>query len=61
MDSRTHDEPREQDTTKGQEGTTFKREGPQPATNDTGGTVEEMNRAAEDAMLRNVRPDEAID
>jgi hypothetical protein len=36
---------------------TFKREGPEPPAGDTGETVEEMNEAARDAVLRNVRPD----
>jgi hypothetical protein len=40
---------------------TFAREGLTPTQNDTSGSVDEMNRAAEDALLRNVRPDEQID
>jgi hypothetical protein len=40
---------------------TFAREGPTPPQNDTGKTVDEMNRAAEDALLRNVTPDEQVD
>jgi len=51
---------RERDDTPA-DGTAFKREGPTSADADTGDTVEEMNRAAEDALLKNVRPDEAID
>jgi hypothetical protein len=39
---------------------TFKREGPEPPHGATGVTVEERNDAAEDAYLRNVDPDEAI-
>jgi hypothetical protein len=38
---------------------TFKREGPEPGTGDTGRNVEEMNRKAEEAMLSNVRPDDS--
>lgn len=41
----------------GQGGETFKREGPEPAENPTGRNVEEMNREAEDAVIRNVEPD----
>jgi len=40
---------------------TFAREGPAPPQNETGDSVDEMNRAADDAMLRNVRPDDQID
>ncbi len=40
---------------------TFKREGPQPAQNDTGRNVDEMNRAAEESVIRNVTPDEQTD
>lgn len=36
---------------------TFKREGPEPPAGDTGETVDEMNEAAHDAVLRNIRPD----
>jgi hypothetical protein len=42
-------------------GATFKREGPTPATRDSGGSVDEMNRAAEDSIVRNVTPDEQTD
>ena len=42
-------------------GATFKREGPTPATEDTGRTVEEMNRAAEDSLIRNTTPDQQTD
>jgi hypothetical protein len=42
-------------------GTTFKREGPAPAEKDSGRNVEEMNRAAEDSLVRNVTPDEQTD
>jgi hypothetical protein len=40
----------------GEDNTTFKREGP-PASNDTGGDVESMNRAAARSIERNVRPE----
>jgi hypothetical protein len=40
---------------------TFAREGPSPPQNDTGQSVDEMNRRAEESVLRNVRPDEQID
>jgi hypothetical protein len=43
------------------EESTFAREGPTPPRNDSGRTVDEMNRAAEDALLRNVTPDERVD
>lgn len=36
---------------------TFKREGPVPPAGDTGDTVEDMNEAAREAVLRNIRPD----
>lgn len=39
----------------------FKREGPEPAKGDTGDTVEEMNKAAEDSLIQNVEPHESID
>jgi hypothetical protein len=52
----TSDRPKESS-----EHTTFAREGPTPPQNDTGETVEEMNRAAEDALLRNIRPDQQVD
>jgi hypothetical protein len=42
-------------------GATFKREGPTPATRDSGDSVAEMNRAAEDSVVRNVTPDEQTD
>ncbi len=45
----------------GQGGETFKREGPAPATNDSGETVEDMNREAEESLVRNVEPDEPVD
>jgi hypothetical protein len=45
----------------GEPGETFKREGPTPAANDSGGTVDEMNRAAEESVIRNVTPDEQTD
>lgn len=48
-----------QDTGKDREGTVgeaFKREGPTPATEDTGKNVEEMNQEAEAALRRNIRP-----
>ena len=41
--------------------TTFKREGPVPAGRDTGDSVDDMNRAAEQSIVRNVEPDEAVD
>jgi len=44
-----------------QDTSAFKREGPTPSNADTGGSVDEMNRNAEDALLRNVRPDEQVD
>jgi hypothetical protein len=40
---------------------TFKREGPEPPAGDTGDTVEEMNDAARDAVLRNIRPERTDD
>ena len=40
-------------------GEAFKREGPTPATEDTGETVEEMNREAEKSFTRNIRPEDA--
>jgi hypothetical protein len=45
----------------GQGGETFKREGPAPATNDSGGSVDEMNREAEESLVRNVEPDQPVD
>lgn len=42
-------------------GETFKREGPVPATNDSGRTVEDMNEEAEESLVRNVEPDEPVD
>ena len=43
------------------DGTAFKREGPQPADRDTGGTIEEMNQEAERSIVRNIKPDERVD
>ena len=40
-------------------GETFKREGPTPATRDTGRDVDEMNEKAAESIVRNVTPDEA--
>ena len=40
---------------------TFKREGPEPAQNDTGRTVEDMNNKAEESVIRNITPDEQVD
>ena len=51
-----HEAPRERGTAE-----TFKREGPAPAAGDTGDTVEEMNKKAEESVIRNIRPDEAVD
>jgi hypothetical protein len=51
----------EDERTRPSEEATFAREGPNPPRNDSGQSVEEMNRKAEDALLRNVRPDEQID
>lgn len=48
-------------STPGDSGETFKREGPEPGTGDTGRTVEEMNEKARDSVIRNVTPDEATD
>lgn len=45
----------------GREGGTFKREGPDPAPNDTGKNVDEMNELAEASVINNVTPDEATD
>lgn len=45
----------------GEGGESFKREGPGPATNDTGGDVDEMNREAEESLIRNVEPDQPTD
>jgi hypothetical protein len=42
-------------------GGTFKREGPDPGSGDTGTTVEEMNDKAARSVIRNVTPDEATD
>ena len=42
-------------------GETFKREGPAPATHDTGRDVNEMNEKAAESVIRNERPDEATD
>jgi hypothetical protein len=61
MNQKREDEPNAGSIEDAGDGTTFKREGPEPSRNDSGETVEEMNRAAEDALLRNVTPDEAID
>lgn len=38
-------------------GATFVREGPEPATEDSGETVDEMNDAAARALRSNVRPE----
>jgi hypothetical protein len=48
------------DSTAGQdsEAETFKREGPTPPANSTGNSIEDMNRAAEESLVRNIRPDE---
>ena len=48
------------DRTSGKQGT-FKREGPEPGDGDTGGNVEEMNRKAEQSVINNIRPDDAVD
>ena len=45
----------------GDAGGAFKREGPTPATEDTGRTVDEMNRAAEESLIRNTTPDQQTD
>lgn len=50
---RPHGEPPEAPETADE---TFKREGPVPAGGSTGETVEDMNQAARDALLRNIRP-----
>ena len=42
-------------------GETFKREGPWPATEDTGRDVDEMNEKARESVISNVTPDEATD
>jgi len=42
---------------KSEPGEAFKREGPTPATEDTGRTVDEMNRKAEQSIVRNIRPE----
>ena len=60
MGHATRDESQHDDAGPG-EGTTFKREGPAPADSDSGSTVEEMNQAAEDSVLANVGPDDAVD
>ena len=39
------------------EGTTFAREGPTPPQIDTGDSVDEMNKAAEAALRRNIAPE----
>ena len=49
------------DPNQSSDGPTFAREGPTPPQNDTGKSVDDMNRAAADALLRNIRPDEQID
>jgi hypothetical protein len=48
------------DRSTGQQGT-FKREGPEPGTGDTGRDVDEMNRKAEEAVISNVRPVDTAD
>jgi hypothetical protein len=40
------------------EAETFKREGPTPPGNSTGNSIDDMNRAAEESLVRNIRPDE---
>ena len=57
MSQNTRDRERPPDTPQAAD-ETFKREGPEPPAGDTGRTVEEMNEAARDALLRNIRPDE---
>ena len=42
-------------------GETFKREGPEPATNDTGASVDEMNDKAGESLVRNVEPGQETD
>jgi hypothetical protein len=42
-------------------GTAFAREGPQPPEQDTGDSVAAMNKAAKEALIRNIRPDESVD
>ena len=42
-------------------GEAFKREGPTPASEDTGDTVDEMNREAERSIIRNIRPEDTTD
>ncbi len=48
------------DRTTGNQGT-FKREGPEPASGDTGKNVDEMNRKAEESVISNVRPVDSKD
>ena len=42
-------------------GGTFRREGPDPGSGDTGTNVDEMNDKAAQSVIRNVEPDEATD
>ena len=48
-------------TTSEQEDAAFKREGPNPPGRKTGHSIDEMNRAAEESLIRNVTPDEQVD
>ena len=48
-------------TTSEQEDAAFKREGPNPPGRKTGHSIDEMNRAAEDSVSRNVEPDKQSD
>ena len=60
-----NDQPKPTDAGKaskhGNDGTTFKREGAEPAEHDTGRDVDEMNRKAEESLIRNVEPHESVD
>lgn len=55
----TYDDDKKRSSTEPAEstGATFAREGPEPATEDSGETVDEMNDAAARALRSNVRPE----
>jgi hypothetical protein len=60
----TNDRARQQPDAQGiqsPEAETFKREGPTPPGNSTGESIDDMNRAAEESVVRNIRPDEHTD
>jgi hypothetical protein len=48
-------------TTSEEENAAFNREGPNPPGRKTGHSIDEMNRAGDEAVITNVEPDQQVD